>query len=551
MFSLLLILGIVVVFGSVASHDFLNYDDNIYVTANINVCRGLTWENMQWAFTAMEAGFWHPLTWLSLMSDYELYRLSAGGYHWTNVLFHIASSVLLFFTLYRMSGALWRSGFVAALFALHPLNVEPVAWVATRKDVLCTFFWMLTLWVYLKYTEKGGVLHYLLVAFVFAMGLMSKPMASTLPFVMLLLDYWPLGRFRKISFLRLLVEKAPLIILAFIVMAITFIAEQKMGAVIPMEAFPLDARVFNAAVSYVTYIAKMFWPVNMAVFYPHPGYWPPWQVIFSSSLLGIIFFIVLKLARRFPYLPVGWFWYVGTLIPVIGLIQIGSHAMADRYAYIPLIGLFIMISWGVADVVERWVALARLLSVVAIMIIIILASTAAIQVRHWENSIALFKHAVAVAVENHVTYYNLGIAYRERGNLTAAIKNFKRASQLRPDLANIQNNLGVALFEQGDLEEAMAAFGKAIQLQPDHAGAHNNIAMVLYRQNKFETAKDHFLTAIKLHPDYANAHYHLALIFGQDGLKEEALNHYRKAIQINPAYGIAQYQAVLLGILKD
>jgi len=544
-------LAIIFVYGPVHQYEFVNYDDNIYVIDNINVCRGLTWKNVWWALTATEAGFWHPLTWMSLMGDHELYLMNAGGYHGTNVILHAISATLLFFVFYRMTGGIWQSGLVAALFALHPLNVEPVAWIASRKDVLSTLFWMLTLWLYFKYTEKPGYVRYFLVLTAFIMGLMSKPMVVTLPFALLLIDYWPLGRFRKIPFSRLVIEKAPLIILAFIVAIVTFITEQEMGALISVESFPLDVRIFNAAKSYTAYIAKTLYPMNLTVFYPHPGYWSLWQVLVSFAFLLTVSFTVIKLRRSFPYLFVGWFWYLGSLIPVIGLIQIGSHSMADRYAYVPLIGLFIMLGWGVADLAKKWRFNACILSVAAVMVIIFMASTATMQVRHWENSITLFKHSISVTAENPIAFYNLGIAYRQKGDLTAAIENFKKAAQLSPDLAHIQNNLGVALIEKGDFPNALNAFGKVIELQPGHAGAHNNIAMILYRQNKFEAAREHFLAAVKLRPDYANAHYHLALILGQQGLKEDALNHYRQAIQINPAYGIAQYQSVLFDKFKD
>lgn len=539
LFSLLLVLGIVIIYGPVSHHEFLNYDDNIYVTSNANVCQGLTWANVRWAFSATEAGFWHPLTWLSLMADYTLYRLNAGGYHWTNVLLHAASSLLLFFCLYRVSGALWRSGLVAALFACHPLNVEPVSWVASRKDVLSTFFWMLSWWMYLCYTEKAGIMRYLGVIAVFMMGLMSKPMVATLPCVLLLLDYWPLGRFQRISIMRLFAEKVPLVVLAAIVIMITFVAEQKMEAVAPLNLFPLDVRLQNAAVSYVQYIVKMLWPLNLTVIYPHPGYWPPWVVLSSLLALAFASFIVFRLARRFPYLPIGWLWYLGTLIPVIGIIQIGSHAMADRYAYIPIIGLFIMISWGIADFIKRWPSFARVIPVIVVVVVVWMASMAAAQVRHWQNSITLFEYA-AIVKDNHLVHYNLGIAYREKGNLPAAIDHLRKAGKMRPDLANVQNNLGVALMERGEWEDAEKAFSRAIQLQPDHAGAYNNIAMILYHKKDYEAAQKYFLRAVALRPDYANAHYRLALIYGYYGQEAEALKHYQMAVQLNPAFGTAR-----------
>jgi len=365
--SLLLVLTTIVVYFQVGQFEFLDYDDNLYVTENHAVKAGLSQKGLRWAFKAIYVANWHPLTWASHMVDVQLYGLNPGAHHFTNVLFHILNAILLFHFFRKITGTLWRSAFVAALFALHPLHVESVAWIAGRKDVLSTFFWLVTMLSYTGYVKQPTIWRYLPVMTFFALGLMVKPMVVTLPFVLLLLDYWPFGRLtihqlgdnrgsgcQKKIFFRLVIEKIPLFILTIASCIVTFMVQSKGGAVESLIRFPLTDRMTNALVSYARYVLKMIWPSHLAVFYPHPGIWPLWQFAGAILFLALIFILVIKTYRKKPYLMVGWLWYIGTLVPVIGLVQVGKQAMADRYTYIPLIGLFVMIAWGAEELLKRW-----------------------------------------------------------------------------------------------------------------------------------------------------------------------------------------------------
>ncbi len=373
---LFLVLATLTVYWQVGNYEFVNFDDDKYIIENFHVQKGLTRDSVIWAFTATHVSNWHPLTWLSHMLDFQLYGLNPSGHHLTNVFFHLVNTLLLFLVLKLMTGALWRSGLVAALFAVHPLHVESVVWVAERKDVLSTLFWMLTLWAYLGYTKRPGVKRYLVILLAFALGLMAKPMLVTLPFVLLLLDYWPLKRIELgqsaiglpaasqpstiankpgAQAFRLLLEKTPMFVLAAVSSVVTFIVQKSGGAVGALETYPFKIRMANALLSYVIYLKKMIWPQNLAVFYPHPGQsLPMWQAAGAGLLLVVVSIAVIRAGRRYPYLPVGWLWYVGTLVPVIGLVQVGDQAMADRYTYVSLIGLFIVVAWGVPDVARSW-----------------------------------------------------------------------------------------------------------------------------------------------------------------------------------------------------
>ena len=370
MISLLLILAIIIAYGQVKNFDFVGYDDQEYVTENIQVQKGLTVEGIIWAFTAFHSANWHPLTWLSHMLDCELYGLNPMGHHWTNLIIHMANTILLFLVLKLMTGAIWRSAFVAALFALHPLHVESVAWVSERKDVLSTFFGLLMIVAYYRHFKMSNLKNYLLVIIFFCLGLMAKPMIITFPFVLLLLDFWPLKRFQFENHClsqcdgktrcyfkgssRLILEKIPLFIPVVISCVLTFLAQQSQGAVKALGALPLTNRVANAFVSYVSYTVKAVWPSNLAVFYPHPGNTiPAWQIIAAVLIIAVANFLSIHSLKKYPYIAVGLFWYLGTLIPVIGLVQVGEQAIADRYTYIPLIGVFIIIAWGVPDLLKK------------------------------------------------------------------------------------------------------------------------------------------------------------------------------------------------------
>jgi len=531
--SLFLIVATTCVFLPVRNCEFV-FDDDPYVTQNQYVQAGVTWESVRWAFTDTHIGFWHPLTWLSLMCDYELYGLNPGGYHWTNLLLHIENMLLLFLVLTRMTGALWRSAFVAALFALHPLHVESVAWVAARKDVLSTLFWMLSMLAYFHYVKDPRIVRYLLIILFFVLGLMTKPMLVTLPFVLLLLDYWPLGRFsfrqlprdtdlrvRKtmnspptISAIpRLILEKVPLFTLTVICSVSAICAEKHAGALGNLELLPFKIRIANALVSYTSYIRKMIWPSDLACFYPHPWHsLPLWQTAGAGFLLLCISVLVIRATRRFPYLAIGWLWYLGTLVPVIGLVQVGSHAMADRYTYVPLIGLFIIIAWGLADLAATWRYRRVVLAMSAVILVLAFAVCASFQVRHWQNSVTLFEHTLDVTAGNYLAHYNLGASLAERGRLDEAIGHYAKALRIKPDLHEAHNNWGVGLWRQGRIKEAISHYAEALRIKPNDAMAHNNLGIALARQGKPAEAVAHFRQALRINPDYMLARKNLEVV---------------------------------------
>jgi tetratricopeptide (TPR) repeat protein len=560
---LFLCLTTLAVFWPVKNHEFIIYDDGGFVTENPRVQAGLTVEGVKFAITSMDTGNWHPMTWLSHMLDCQLFGLNAGWHHLTNVFFHTTNTLLLFLILTRMTHAPYRGAFVAGVFALHPLHVESVAWVAERKDVLSTFFWMLTMGAYVKYVERPGIIKYLSVLMAFALGLMAKPMLVTLPFVLFLMDFWPLKRFPKRppigaivtenqigrrpgetcpSLRGLIYEKVPLMALTIPVSIITVVAQRKFSVLYPLKSLSLDWRVANALVSYVWYIWKMFIPLNLSVFYPHPGIWPIWQVAFSGFFFGLICVAIWKWGRRYPYLPMGWLWYLGTLLPVIGLVQVGGQAMADRYTYIPLTGLFIIIAWGAADIFKLSRNRRMILGLLALITLIGSITITGNQLSHWQNSITLFKHAIAITPLNHFTRYALGIALMDRGNYEEAISQFQKAIALRPDIVAIHNNYGVALTLKGELARASNEFEVALKLNPDAAAVHNNLAMILSQQGNLEASVFHFREALRVQPEYANAHYFLAVALEKQGKVAEAESHYTKAIQINPAYANMRFK---------
>ena len=478
--GLALTLSTLVVYWQVQGHAFVTLDDYQYVVENPHVRHGLTPQGIVWAFTTGYASNWHPLTWLSHMLDCTLYGLNPKGHHLNSLLLHLANTLLLFWVLRRMTAALWRSAFVAALFALHPLHVESVAWVAERKDLLSTLFWMMTVGAYARYVERPGLGRYLLTLLLFAFGLMAKPMLVTLPFVLLLLDYWPLGR-RHLAPLRLIREKLPFFALTTISSIITFSVQKSWGAVI--STLPLKDRIANALVSYVTYIGKTMWPVNLACFYPHPlDTLPRWQVGGSLLLLVGISIFVIRAGRRCPYLPVGWFWYLGTLVPVIGLVQVGAQAMADRYTYIPLIGLFLITAWTAAEVGSKRSRLRMSLWVG--MLLPFLAVGSWLQAQSWRTSVTLFEHALAVTRNNQIAHNNLGNILARQGRFKEASYHLSAAVRLNPNHATSQNNLGSLFMQQGRLQEAIAHLSKAVQIDPEMQEARFNLRIALQRMTQ-------------------------------------------------------------------
>lgn len=564
---LFLVIALLAVYWQVQNNGFVNLDDGKYVTENRHVRDGLTRDGFVWAFTTTHANFWHPLTWLSHMLDCQLYGLNPGAHHVTNLLLHIANSLLLFLVFQRMTGAPWPSAVVAALFALHPLHVESVAWASERKDVLSTFFWILTIGAYVRYIERPGLNRYLLVILFFALGLMAKPMLVTLPFVLLLLDYWPFGRLQLKSsannthiqvqeltdtnyhskrFVRLFMEKVPLLVLAAASSIVAFLAQQHGGATKSLALFALENRVANALLSYVIYIGKTIWPQNLAVFYPHPGSSiPTWQVGLAGLLLVSISLWVIRAAKAHPYLSVGWLWYLGTLVPVIGLIQVGDHAMADRYTYVPLIGLFIMLSWGLPPIADRWLHRKIVLATITATFLSILMVCSWFQVRHWQNSITLFEHALRVTRNNPLAHTDLGVALATRGKLEEAIWHYSEALRIQPNYLEARVNLGSALVEQGTLDEAINHYLHALRIKPDFAGAHYNLGNALARHGKLDKAIKHYLEALRIKPDDAETHNNLGIALATQQRTAEGVAHFREALRMKPDFAEARHNLAL------
>ena len=552
MISLWLIILTLAVYWQVQTHDFVNFDDDLYVTKNAHVKNGITYDSIIWAFTTPSTGNWHPLTWLSHMLDVQFFGMNPRGHHLVNLLFHIVNTLLLFSIFKKMTGDILRSGFIAALFALHPMHVESVAWIAERKDVLSTFFWMLTVWSYLHYVKKQNLSRYFILILFFALGLMAKPMLVTLPFVLLLLDYWPQGRLRlrrsdrhkkakpASSTTRLLLEKAPLLILSAASSIVTFAVQEQGRNVASFEAVPFLTRAANATVAYIDYIEKMFWPSNLAVLYPYPSSVSIWKTAFSCAILISISLMVLRYGKQRPYLMIGWLWYLGTLVPVIGLVQIGNQYMADRYSYIPYIGLFIMVAWGVPELLKQWRYKKIGIAVTTTIMFAILMTTTFLQVKHWKNSITLFSHTLSVTTNNFLPHNNLGTALAEQGRIDEAIHHWLEAIHIKSDYETPYNNLGLAYEKQGRLEEAVQNYLKALCINPDYELAHFNLGNVYFKQRRFDEAIQQYREAIRINPEYVNAYYGLANALYEMGRADEAINQLTKAVKIEPDFPIAQ-----------
>lgn len=542
--SLALIAINVVVYAPVRGYDFVTFDDPQYITGNPYIAGGLTWQGVWWALTTGYTSYWHPLTWLSHMLDIQLFGLNAGGHHVVSVLIHIATTLVLFGVLHRMTGARGRSAFVAALFAVHPLHVESVAWVAERKDVLSGLFWMLTLWAYVSYVHQPAPLptshsplpaprlsRYLITLLLFALGLMAKPMLVTLPFVLLLLDFWPLRR----TPLPLLREKLPFFALAAASSIVTFLVQRNVGAVAELQTLPLQSRVANALVSYVAYIGDMLWPTRLAALYPYLPL-PVWKVAGASVALIAISILVFRAARRYPYLPVGWLWYLGTLVPVIGLIQVGGQSRADRFTYIPLIGLFIIVAWGIPELFARWQYRNIALPAAAGLVLLACAITARNQAAYWGNSVTLWEHTLEIAPLNYLAHNNLGVMLRDQGRPAEAIAHFTESLRIRPNSAEAHNNLGAALAEGARVDEAIPQYIEALRLRPEFADAHNNLGVALAEQGKTGEAIREFQESLRINPDQANTQSNLAVMLQNQGRTVEAVQHFEAALKLNPAH---------------
>jgi tetratricopeptide (TPR) repeat protein len=539
-----LALTVLSVYWPVRNHDFVKYDDDKYVTDNRNIQSGLNERSIRWAFSSGYASNWHPVTWLSHIVDCEIFDLNPRGPHLVNMLFHIANTLLLFIVLKRMTGRVWPSAFVAALFGLHPLHVESVAWVAERKDVLSTFFWMLTMLAYAWYAEKPRIGRYLLVLLSFTLGLMAKPMLVTLPFVLLLLDYWPLERVRlageqaaeRSPWHYLLLEKVPLMLLAAASSVVTFLVQQKAGAVQPMEAIDLKSRLGNAIVAYAGYIEKMFWPSRLAVLYPHPGHSLSMGTIAVCGLLLIAgSFCFLWAGRRRKYLVVGWLWYVGTLVPVIGLVQVGVQAMADRYTYVPLTGLFVLMTWGAIDVLSNRRLRKSVLTLLAAVVLSALAIATSLQLRYWQNSVTLFERTLAVTSDNYIMHNNYGNVLIKLGRLNEATDQFERSLKIKPGNAEAHNNLGNAYGGLGRTDDAIREYHEALRLKPHFAEAHYNLALALSQQNKTEESIREYGESVSLDPGNVDALSNLGYELAEQGDFGQAIEFYQKALAIDPA----------------
>jgi tetratricopeptide (TPR) repeat protein len=588
--ALSLILVIVFVYMKVQKFDFVGFDDELYVTQNYHVQKGISLEGIKWAFTTFHSANWHPLTWLSHMLDCELYGLNPAGHHWTSVEFHIANTLLLFFILFKMTGALWQSAFVAALFGLHPLHVESVAWISERKDVLSTFFGLSSIAAYYRYVKTSSSKYYVSAIVLFSLSLMAKPMLVTLPFVLLLLDFWPLKRFQwQRDFLlksdketgdvvkknyRIILEKIPFFVIVVGSCIITFFAQKSKGAVMPIAALPLKYRIENAVVSYVKYVFKAIWPHKLAVFYPHPWntlHW--WQIVGAGVLLVIACYGALRTAKKYPYLLVGLLWYLGTLVPVIGLVQVGDQAMADRYSYVPLIGIFMIVAWGIPDLFKRLrdqtseiggreveaggpiFALRAtpgkqrseilsnvprpfskrrfqeiFLGISAGIILFALSWVSFLQLNTWKNGITLFEHAVSVTENNYSAYNNLGTAF-EKIDLDKAMFYYKTALKIRPNDATALYNLGNVFSEKGYIDKAIQYYLKALNIKPNYTAALNNLGEALAKKGDYDKANYYFKRALKTDPTGSGTCMNFANALFLQAKPDIAVALYKKILQ--------------------
>jgi tetratricopeptide (TPR) repeat protein len=568
--SLFLTLATVAAFWQLPSHDFITIDDNVYVTNNSYVDAGLSARSIRWAFTTVKAEFWHPLTWLSLMADNQIFGSNPAGYHLTNLLLHIINTLLLFIFLSKATGKLWQSGFTAALFALHPLHVESVAWIAQRKDVLSTSFWLLTLWRYARFVEKPSRSRYGWVLIFFILGLMSKPMLITLPFTLLLLDYWPFCRFQYAgslrSFLRALwpyiYEKLPFFGMAAAAAIVTYMAQKYGGGLDSFTPYPLSDRIANALISYGVYIWKMIWPQNLSFFYPFPDKLPSWHIIAAALALGLFTTLAIKSRKNRPYIIVGWLWYLGTLVPVIGLVKIGDFAMGDRYTYVPLIGLFIIISWGVPDLLQKWRSKTLGLSLAALAVLVSFAAVTRVQTSYWSNSIALYEHAIHATRNNFLAHYALGDILAGEGKFDRAISHFAEAVRSRPDKATLQNALGRILASRGRFDEALPHLEVALQIKPQFAEARYNIGIALTAKHRYAEAVDHFSAALKshlkssqiqstLHNNGGSDFFRLGNVFENAEKIDEAIAQYTRALSVPAEYFPALIKLITLYSLKN
>ena len=560
------------IYWPVRHHQFVNYDDGLYVFDNPVVKHGLTWPGVQWAFTTLEVSNWHQLTSLSHMLDLELFgKENPGSHHVVSVFIHALNTVLLFTALVRLTGSHWRSAVVAVIFCLHPLRVESVAWIAERKDVLSAFFGLGSILLYAQFAEQGNWRNYALMVLFFAFSLMCKPMLVTLPCILLLLDYWPLRRWNRIggnrSATQLILEKLPLVVMTAWSCWITVRAQRLGGSISPLEQIAIDERVQNAIVTYAAYLGKFLWPTNLAVLYPHPGDWEPWRVALSAAVLLAISVFVGAMRRKAPALLTGWLWYMGTLVPVIGLVQVGVQAMADRYTYVPQIGLAIMLAWSLPP--PKRPESRAVIGALSVMILVTLSWLTSRQVRYWRDSISLFEQTIAITSNNYIAHHNLAYAYEKERQYDKAIEMYertldikpdyvtghnnlglliagrdpdagvyhlRRAVELKPNSSLLRSNLGLALANNGLLDEAIAELERAVQIDPRDAQAHVNLGRVLAKKLKFPEAIDHYLAALMIESDKPDVHCDLGVALAHEGDLERAIAHFEAALKIQPNF---------------
>ncbi|MFC1798186.1 tetratricopeptide repeat protein [Thermodesulfobacteriota bacterium] len=556
---LALLVSILAVYGQVKNFDFIFLDDNLYVAENQNIKNGFSVTGLRWAFLFRNKGFqtyWHPLTWLSHMLDNQMFGLDAGKHHLMNLFFHMANSLLMFLVFYRMTGCRWPSAFVAALFALHPVNVESVAWVAERKNVLSTFFWLMTIFVYTGYTQKHSRVRYMAAFVIFGMGLMAKPMLVTLPFLMLILDYWPLERlaaanFRflpesrrnklftrsvpTISMSRAVIEKIPFGLLSGAMVYLSSSTLSSFHTMATVEQVPLLLRLSNALVTYIKYVLKMIIPRKLSILYLFPKNIAWWEIMTAAALLLLVSILVVKEIRRRPYLAMGWFWYLGTLVPVIGLVQAGMWPeMADRWAYVPFIGLFVMAAWGSDEIIGILRLNRTIPSILAGAVLLVFAVLAWIQLGHWQSSDRILKHALCVDPQNFMMHVAYGAELEESGNGKAAIRHYKEALKISPGFVGAHINLGGALARQGNVEKATFHFQQALRLAPNSAAAHFNIGKAYADIGDLKSAHGYYVETIRLKPEFIPAYNNLANILFLQGRINDAIRIYRDALEIEP-----------------
>jgi tetratricopeptide (TPR) repeat protein len=538
------------VYYQVSSFDFVSYDDPNYISYTSKI---ISLDNITELFFSIDYANWHPLTWMSLMLDYNLYGSNAGGYHFTNLIFHIINTLLLYVVLGMMTGSVYRRALVTALFALHPLHVESVAWVTERKDVLSTMFWFLTMWAYIGYAKKPGILRYLPVIVFFLLGLMSKPMLVTLPFVLLLLDYWPLGRLnfgqtvpscnmniknQKVS--SLLIEKIPLFFITMVSSVLTYMAQNSYQTVATFNNVSLFHRILNAANSYTGYLWKILWFHNLSPFYLYPKNFEIWPIAGSLLLLCAVTLLTIYFLKKMPYLAVGWFWYLGTLVPVIGLIQVGSQAMADRYTYVPLIGIFIMMAWGIPQALEGLRHGKIIAASMASAFLIVITSASYIQAGIWKNDFTLFGHVIKINPRDVRSYQVIGHAMANNGEYDKALYYYSMALKYHPGYYPSYLNAGNVLQEMGKLKEAIDCYQRALKLDDKPAEAHYNLGIIFIETNNLNEAIFHFKKALAITPDDSDSHNNLGVALMKEGNIKEALAHFQEALRLNPQEGSAK-----------